>query len=579
MGDDQVPEGRRVSIIDDTADDFVGTRTDTTIAARGSIEPEAFILGGLHARAYDDDFPHGSTYTRAIAEVTDKLGRGYRQVPFRYENTGVARPRGLSIGIGDFSILYDGEIRLPAGEVTFEVACDDSCALELMLDGATWTESLIDTYNGTDPSRTYTVPADGWYPIRAAFTQGCCSSFFDVHFTPAGGTRTHLDENHTRARVTDASGLFVDVFQIRAMVNRLGHLAVDTIDHDFGVLAPPFDLSNMPSNDFTLRHVGQLRIDEPGAYTFTANSSTGGNNGGDLWRVWIDGKQIAGTWSPTPTMSATIELEAGWHDFGFDFAEDDNDARVEALMSGPQIPMGVIDSSRLRPVITTGHTSVFANLQTRTQIADATNGTPTTTAINLTVPGEPGATVVSIDWGLGIELSRMTDLTGVRVDCTATGTPIPLQANPGYYYFPGDTSCANAPLPLEWKYAITDSVTGGTQGNVWNPVVAVTYRGGESHRPFPDEAIFVSSVRETPGAIGYGRVKLDATLRGGGVMLEVRTAADAASIESATWVEVADNEVPAVEPGAVLQYRARLRTHGWELVSVDRVEIVYIVPE
>jgi hypothetical protein len=46
-GDDQVPEGRPISIVDDAHDDFVGTRVDSTIAARGSIEPDAFVVSGL----------------------------------------------------------------------------------------------------------------------------------------------------------------------------------------------------------------------------------------------------------------------------------------------------------------------------------------------------------------------------------------------------------------------------------------------------------------------------------------------------------------------------------------------------
>ncbi|MGE0400424.1 MAG: hypothetical protein AB7T06_27160 [Kofleriaceae bacterium] len=577
-GDDQIPDGRPISIVDDAPGDFTGSTFEATITERGTIEPDAFVLSGLHVRAFSSTFDADDTYMEALATATNQLGEGYRQVPFRFDSAGSDHPHGVGISGGAFSLFYDGEIYLPAGMIDIEVDADDHCIVQLQLDGATWTDEMRDAYSTANPITRFDVPAEGWYPIRAAFVQSYGGSWFDIHVTPVGGTRTHVDGTHTRARVTSAQGLLVDAFQLRAMGRALGSTAVAKVDHDFGYGAPPFDLG-IPSSDFTLRYLGQIRIDEPGAYTFYASSSTGGGNGGDLWRVWIDGVAIAGPWTAGRLPMATVDLEPGWHDFGVDFGDDDNDARIQARMSGPGIPDGPIDPARLRPAVATGLTSVFIDLANKTNIKDATASGPTETTVDISVTGTAGAKVVSVDWGFGVEFSRMTDLSARRVDCFTQDTQVPLGANAGYYYFANDTSCANSDLPLAWKYIVTDSVTGGIAGNVWNPLVAVTYRGGEVAPPFAKQAVFTSSVRETPNAIGFGRVSLDADLRGGGATLEIRTASSEAALDAASWVAVADDAVPAVEPGTVLQYRVTLETGGWELVSVDRVEIVYIVPE
>ncbi len=577
-GDDQIPEGRPISIVDDVHDDFAGTRFETTIATRGAIEPDAFVMNGLHARGFQNTFDSGASYAEAAAAATNLVGQGYHQVPFRFDSAGSSRPHGLGITYEPFIVLYDGEIYLPAGMVDIEVDADDRCAVEIMLDGTTWTDSMKDAYNTANPHTVIDVPAAGWYPIRAAFHQGYGSSWFDIYYTPAGGTRIHVDANQTRARVTDANGLIVDAFQARAMVRSFGTTAVSTVNQDFGYSAPPFDLS-IPGDDFALRYLGQLRIDDPGMYTFSADSSTSGSNGGDLWRIWIDGVAITGSWAVPISSSATIALAAGWHDFGVDFGDDNSDAHIRAKMSGPGIPDGLIDPTRLRPAVATGLTATFTDLQMRTPIKDAMTTGPIETSVEAPVPGPAGAKLVSVDWGFGVEFSRMSDLTARRFDCTSAGTDVPLGTNTGYFYFANDTACAGSDLPMTWKYVVTDAVNGGPAGNVWNPLVGVTYRGGDKDPPFAKEAVFTSSVRDTPNAIGYGRVAVDATVRGGGARVELRTAADAASIDDADWVAVADGDVPDVEPGDVLQYRITLDTGGWELVSVERIEIVYIVPE
>jgi hypothetical protein len=577
-GDDEVPEGRAISIVDDTRDDFAGTHFESTIAERGSIEPDAFVLGGLHARSFMNSFPTGSSYTEAAAAAQSPLGESYRQVPHRFQDRGSSRPHGLSIYFEPFTILYDGEVYLPGGEVEVEVDADDRCAVEIMLDGTTWSDSMKDAYDSPNPRTTFVVPGEGWYPIRAAFLQTFGGSWFEIGYRVAGSDRRLLDATNTRARVTESRGLLVDVFTPRAMIREVGSTAVSTVDHDFSIFEPRFDLS-IPGDDFTLRYLGQLRIDEPGTYTFAADASTSGSNGGDLWRIWIDGVAITGSWAVPVSASASIDLEPGWHDFGVDFGDDSSDARIRARMSGPGIPDGPIDPARLRPAVTTGLTSTYANTQSQSGIKDATSLGASITPIDLPVDGPAGATVVSIDWGLGIANARIEDLSVQRLDCTSTGTPADVSTGNGYFYYANDVSCAGAALPLAWSYAVTDAVMGGNSGTVWNPLVAVTYRGGDKNAPFARTAVFTSTIRETPNAIGYGRVALDATLRGGTVKLEVRTGADATTIASAAWVAVADGDVPDVEPGAVLQYRVTLETGGWELVTVERVEIVYVVPE
>ena len=176
---DDAPEGERITLTDDTAEEFAinGGVTDTEIAARGALEPAAFVLGGLHGRAFaGEHVTTTSTYATVEAAVGPELGTAFRQVPTEWGDT-QGRPRGLNINdTGNYTVLFAGDILLPAGPVILDVNADDLMIIEISFDGGVTFPHRVVSPNS---SRTIalSVPAAGWYPIRVSYEQNGGGSF------------------------------------------------------------------------------------------------------------------------------------------------------------------------------------------------------------------------------------------------------------------------------------------------------------------------------------------------------------------------------------------------------------------
>src|SRR5678809_599586 len=101
--------GDGTRIVDDTQADFAaGTFTDAVATTWGTLEPAAFVLGGLHASGYDgNDVLAGDSYDDVVARLAETKLRGdsYREVPIDFD--GMTRPRGLGLALNtDFTVLY-----------------------------------------------------------------------------------------------------------------------------------------------------------------------------------------------------------------------------------------------------------------------------------------------------------------------------------------------------------------------------------------------------------------------------------------------------------------------------------------
>jgi len=140
-GDDGIPDGTRITLTDDTAAELANNAglTDGVVAARGALEPDAFVVGGLKARGFaGNQVADASTYDGVADAVGPQLGFGYRQVPADHDAT-YDRPRGLGITTNsDYTILYTGEILLPQGIVTLTTDADDRVVVQVALDGVTF---------------------------------------------------------------------------------------------------------------------------------------------------------------------------------------------------------------------------------------------------------------------------------------------------------------------------------------------------------------------------------------------------------------------------------------------------------
>lgn len=577
------PRPGEVSLVDDTAADFAANvgLTDAVIASRGVIEPAAFVLGGLHARAFDGNLlGDADTWDTAVVEAAgaDVLGEGYRQVPRDWAPTLANRPRGLGIPDTDnWTVHFDGEILLPAGTVGLELEADDRAIAYVALDGATFGPRLFS--KGSAAQQMLDVPAAGWYPIRIAMSQGGGSADLAVTLRPAFAPAIVVDGSRLRARVTDAPGLIVFAFGDRALSVPLGESAAATAAGSFGTTAPALDL-DVPADAFSLRYAGQLRIDTAGTYTFAVDA---GADTSDGFRLWIDGALVANHWaSLTDTLTAALPLTEGWHDLLLDHAETTGSASVELRMVGPGTTDGPIPTDMLRPAVAFGLTASYLG-GTPTPLVDAAVNGPSTTSLQAPLVGPPGAVIDAIDLGLGVANQRMSDLTADVVDCHGS-TPLPLPAQPGYLYLAARTDCAGGPVmpPPTWGFRVIDSVLGNDIAyaaltpSLYFPLVVATYHGGD-RLPYAPAMTFVSSPRRITGATAWGTIDVTAELAGATLTFEVRTAADEAALEGAEWIAVADQEVPRGRPSELLQYRLSVAGTGWERATIDRVEIRYVV--
>lgn len=558
-GDDVVEQTR--TLVDDALDD--GTAIDG-VAAAGTLEPDGFVLGGLHARGFQTGLvDNGEDFTKVLADAAaaTETGAGYAQVPANWTNS---RPRGLGITLDSgFSVIYDGEILLPKGEVTFEVNVDDRGLVEV--------HGAVIANTG---AATFTVPEPGWYPIRAAMTEDAGNARLAMTLVQ-GQVRTPVDAARLRARVTTAPGLVVTAYDNQGFVGERGHATRPTIDEAFGVLAPPYDLT-ASFDRFSLRFAGQLRIDTAGTYTFAADLGDDGNDG---WRLWIDGAPVAHRWLGHPVVDpGSVDLAAGWHTILVDYADEIGNAEIAVEMTGPDAPAGgTIDPARLRPVVVFGNTFTFANITTPTTIADGTS-----TFVTMPLPGGPGEVIDAVDVGFRIDNQDMSTIALTLFDCSV-GKPLTANATPSYHYFPADPSCAGKPTNpvVDWQIRIADSTAGNGPflglGSIRDYGVAALYHGGPK-LPFAPVVTYTSGARMLPGARRIVAARAIGSLEGATVEIAVRTAPDAAALATVPFVVVREG-AQLEATGDVAQYRITISTDGWLSPVLDRVEIDYVVPE
>lgn len=305
-GGDDTPGETIITIVDDTEGDFAGSPelVDGLITPEGTIEPEAYVLGGLRARAFAGKLFDATATSFDLLDATiltaTPFGRGYAQLP---ANWGNARPLGLSLVTSDdFTIYYDGEIELVAGPNTLAMDADDAGILEVTIDGTP--HFLLDASAGRR-SIVVDAPNAGWYPYRVAVAEGGGNARLSITLADV------LDPTKFRARVTNRPGLIGHLYE-HGHTTLLGTAGVDSFAGSFGQLAPAYDLPAPALGNYDLRLVGQIKIDVAGSWTFEVVPSAD-----DTARLWIDEVHVASKWggnfSDGTPASVTLDLTAGWH--------------------------------------------------------------------------------------------------------------------------------------------------------------------------------------------------------------------------------------------------------------------------
>lgn len=561
-----------VTIVDDTEADFASHALldGGVVTPWGTIEPEAFVIDGLHARAFATNLvADADTYDDVVAKATMFLGASYRQAPTDWGSS--LRPKGLGLTSPDqYTVFYDGEIELPAGIQKLELDADDRAIVQVALDDVTFGERLF-AHNAIT-SIQLDVRSTGWYPIRVAYAQAGGNARFLLTIIQ-GQNRTPVVASQLRARVTDQPGLIAFAFNDQTLVVPQGETAVPTIDQAFGALPPPYDL-DVSFDRFTLRHIGQLRVDAQGTYTFRANV---GPDVDDGYRVWIDGALVISYWTGnTLTPMGNVDLAPGWHDLVVDYSDSLGNAQVTLLMSGPGIADAAIDPAHLRPAVASGLVAAFVLLADTAIPDNAFTDQP------LAFSGPELGVIDTVDYGFGIKNHQFTDLAVELDDCSGA-KQVPISTTnvlvPSYFFFSGDASCAGTPLvpATPWRYRFTDSTVGngGLFGPAyWNPLLVASYHGGP-RVPFAKSVTYVSAPKPTPGATALGAIRVTAADHGAHVEISVRSAADEDTLAVTPWEVVENGAAPHMAAGALVQYQLAIAGDGWQYPAIDRVELDY----
>jgi hypothetical protein len=558
IGGDDVA-GERFTLVDD---DFTGATVREGVVDNGTIVPDGFVLNGLRARGYQSQLVNsGETIAKvfADADAAQPSGIDYAQVPASWMGS---RPKGLGLTQDfGFSVVYDGEVLLPKGQITLEADFDDLGVLEVL------GHELAGDFNAL-ASTTFTVPEAGWYPIRAAVSEGTGDANLLLSFTQAG-VRTAIDGERLRARVTAATGLLVYPFDHQGFAGERGHTWRPTIDDSFGLSAPPWDTTTS-SDRFSLRYAGQLRIDTAGAYTFGASYG----DATDGFRLWIDGELRAQKWLGHPTVpSAQVSLTAGWHSILVDYADEDFGSEIHVTMMGPDQPAGgVIDTKRLRPVVVFGNTLTYAVLSTPMTLGDGQS-----TFVQLPLTGTQLTLIDAVDVGFRIDNQDMTTLAITLFDCNGA-RPLAVNATPSYHYYPADKTCAGKstnPAP-DWQLRINDTMLGNSfyvgLGSIRDYGVAALYHGGPN-MPFAPLVTYIGAPQATPSAKLIESVTATGAFDGANVQLAIRTGADEAALAAAQFVDVRDGV--RYEASELAQVRVSISSNGWQYPVLDKVELVY----
>lgn len=559
------------ALVDDTAADFMASDslTDAVIAPRGALEPAAYSRGGLRARAYDGKHVSGTTASWSDIE-TEVAGAqlratAYEQLPASWGN---AHPTGLALaGDDNFTVLYDGELLVPAGDHTVDIDADDAGALAIA------GQFVVDASGG---AKSVMVHADSatWMPIQLAIGEGTGNSQLIARLDGAA-----ITVDQTRAPTTNAHGLLVRIYY---GVNVQTGAVLDVPNVGWGMTAPPYDLPGVQTT-YTAHFMGQLRIDEDGSYTIAATSGSVD----DSTELYIDGHLVArtnGFADPHPT-SATLPLTAGWHGIVVSLSGSQKNllggsdphavtlATTIAPEGGTAVP---VTAETLRPAATSGYMSLAFTAQT--PLADTTiNGGVTTIAVPVTVPAQPAEAVIdSATFGYVYHDATPSDYA---VSLDMAGTPRTLPSTDTYALVYGDEATAGQPVPSTagaWTFTFVDSVPGNAQNQLDQSafgVVELQSHGGPL-MPFAPSWLYVSSPREVDAG-AWGPMTVTADLAGAALTISVRSAGTAEALASAPWVDVANGGVPSIGAETFVQYRLVVTGDGWAMPTVDKVELDY----
>ena len=370
----------------DTAADFSGSGYQTeglTIEPGGMLTPAGYVYGGLIMYGL-----HGtelwSTLTQPPLDFTATAGQtaggaalytgGFFDTSQSLKNVGIATN-------DIFSLWMEGEAYIDANDV-LSIDADGAGFVDLYFDGS-WHQMAYSRSDGVNVS--VPVTAAGWYPIRIGYGEGTSGGHLDVRHGPSG-TLSPFSRDRLRAVASALTGTMRLQF-FHQIFGGTGADGVPPISHletiDLLAALPSIDL-----DDFSVRWFGQVRVDQPGTYTFTVDSDDGnqlyaGTSG--VATHWVQQDAYSGS----NTLGATFD--AGWNDLVLDYNQVATTQHLSLTMNGAPVPV-----AQLRPV-EPRRDRLIANTVVPASPVPVVNDTGALSTLTANVVGYPGEVVTSID--------------------------------------------------------------------------------------------------------------------------------------------------------------------------------------
>jgi subtilisin-like proprotein convertase family protein len=558
---------------DDTAADLraAGSSLDgAEISDSGLITPLAWVTGagiakGANSELFTDpttiDWNTIDANTAARVALSAPLG-----------DFGDKAPIGIGITQPDqFTMWLDGEVWLEAGLHIFQLAADDNGFLDLAQPGGAFTRVVADQWFEGPHTGTFSAPADGWYPIHIAMSEGAGQASYLLEHQPPNATAlAPFDPDRLRVAVGAQRGIVADAFDDFELVRPTarGFLSAPLLDQALGSAVPP-DSGITTANGYSFHWACQIRIDVGGDYAFLVDTDDG-------HRVRIDGQIITDKLSQTPVKETlpAVHLDPGWHDVVIDYTQyiAGSHARL-TIANGPELAGMTIPLDRVRPVVP--RTDRVAADYDPTDLAWPASGS-VAYAFQPSIPTD--ATIAGIDVEYTLDAPHAAN---VEVDAIAPDGSVAILRPQG------TTDRTTAVIEYKNSHALDGKLAAGTWhlqfvdrggvngGNARDGAITVHYTGG--HAPIVPTSVYESAPHDLGGKSRIDEVTYSASApTGTSVVVRLRTGTNADDLMAQPWSDpVTSGQPPIVGAGQLVQYRVELTSDGDHSPSFDWIELVY----
>src|SRR5690349_3895453 len=208
-------------------------------ADRGLIEPIAYAIGGLYGRGNNTELFTADT------EPWSTLASATPNAATTIDDPSVDYVHALPIGTGitnedSYTLWWEGEVFLESGNHNLYVQADDDAFVEIDVGGGT--QRAQDYAGGSGAIITFGVPADGYYPIRAALHEaGGTSQLLIFHQAPGDAGYGILQRGRLRVRASEATGVLRYGFDDLLLGHPTGvtRAEIGMVAEDYGGGFPP----------------------------------------------------------------------------------------------------------------------------------------------------------------------------------------------------------------------------------------------------------------------------------------------------------------------------------------------------